>query len=289
MSELARSVLSALGTPWFRVGAVDVSAFLLIGATLVLIVPWFLARLLENAVVRLSKRRRLRNEATVFALARIARYVVLTLGVLLGLNLLGIDFTALAVLGGAVGIGIGLGLQSIFSNFVSGIILLVEQTLKPGDFVELESGVQGRVIEIGMRYTLIRSNSAVDIIVPNAEFTSNRVTSWTHGSPYRRMQVPFSVAYGSDKNLVREAALAAAAAVPDTVTDETRQTSVWFTRFGDSALEFSLMVWIGPDAIFKPGSTLSLYLWALDDALRERGLEVPFPQRDLHLRSSDIQ
>ncbi|MEO7774462.1 MAG: mechanosensitive ion channel domain-containing protein [Steroidobacteraceae bacterium] len=273
-----------LGTVWFSVGKVQVSALLLLGLLLILLLPWFVASGVEKALVRAGRYRPGANQATIYALARILRYGVLALGVLVGLNLLGIDFTALAVLGGAVGIGIGLGLQAIFSNFVSGIILLVEQTLKPGDFVELESGVRGRVIEIGMRYTLIRTNNAVDIIVPNSEFTTNRVTSWTHGSPYRRLEVPFSVAYGSDKALVQEAALAAAAAVSDTVQDEVRQTSVWCTKFGDSALEFSLMVWIGPDAIFKPGATQSKYLWALDDALRERKLEIPFPQRDVHLR-----
>jgi small-conductance mechanosensitive channel len=97
--------------------------------------------------------------------------------------------------------------------------------------------------------------------------------------------VPFTVAYGSDKSLVREAALAAAKAVPLIVTDPQRHTDVWFTKFGDSALEFQLVVWIGPESINRPGSTFSAYLWALDDALRERGIEQPFPQRDIRIRS----
>lgn len=286
--EAARRVDQFLHIPWFHVGRLEISFALLIALALILIVPWYAARLLERAVLSAARRQPSLRHATVYALARLVRYFVLAVGVLVGLNLIGIDLTAFALLGGAVGIGVGLGLQSVFSNFVSGIILLVEQTLQPGDFVELESGVRGAVIEIGMRYTLIRTNSAVDIIVPNSEFTSGRVTSWTHGSHYRRLSIPFGVAYGSDKNLVREAALAAAASVDATVADEWRQTDVWFTAFGDNALEFALMVWIGPGAIKRPGSTTSRYLWALDDALRERGLEVPFPQRDLHLRSADV-
>jgi small-conductance mechanosensitive channel len=277
-----------LNTPWFSLGKLQVSLALILSLTLILIIPWYLARLVERAMLGMGRRRPAFRQATVYALARLVRYFVLAVGVFVGLNLIGIDLTAFALLGGAVGIGIGLGLQSIFSNFVSGIILLVEQTLKPGDFVELESGVRGTVVEIGMRYTLIRTNGSVDIIVPNSEFTSSRVTSWTHGSAYRRLDIPFSVAYGSDKNLVREAGLAAARAVDATIEDETRKTDVWFKAFGDNALEFGLMVWIGPGAIKRPGSTTSRYLWALDDALRERGLEVPFPQRDLHVRSGTL-
>ncbi len=288
LTEAVHRVAVVLQTPWFAVGKVEVSLGLILGLVLILLVPWFVARGVEFAMVSAARRRPSIRQSTVYAMARIVRYLILTIGIFIGLNLVGIDLTALAVFGGAVGIGIGLGLQAIFSNFVSGIILLLEQTLKPGDFVELESGVRGLVIEIGMRYTLIRTNSAVDIIVPNSEFTDGRVTSWTHGSQYRRLNLPFSVAYGSDKNLVREAALAAARAVDATVEDAVRHTDIWFTAFGDSALQFSLMVWIGPGAITRPGSTTSRYLWALDDALRERGIEVPFPQRDLHVRSGRV-
>jgi small-conductance mechanosensitive channel len=286
--EAANRVSMFLHIPWFRVGKLEISLALLIGLVLVLVVPWYAARGVERATVNAGRRQPTIRQATVYAMARILRYFVLTIGVLVGLNLIGIDLSAFALFGGAVGIGIGLGLQGVFSNFVSGIILLAEQTLKPGDFVELESGVRGAVIEIGMRYTLIRTNAALDIIVPNSEFTSGRVTSWTHGSPYRRMNVPFSVAYGSDKNTVREAGIAAAQAVAATVEDDVRQTDVWFTSFGDSALQFALMVWIGPDAIARPGATTSKYLWAIDDALRARGIEIPFPQRDLHVRTGRL-
>lgn len=286
--EAARRADEILHTPWFHVGRLQISFALLIGLALVLLVPWYTARILERVMLSAGRRRPSLRQATVYALARLIRYFVLAIGVLVGLNLIGIDLTAFALLGGAIGIGIGLGLQNVFSNFVSGIILLVEQTLQAGDFVELESGVRGAVIEIGMRYTLIRTNSSVDIIVPNSEFTNGRVTSWTHGSHYRRLSIPFSVAYGSDKNVVREAGIAAASRVEATVVDEFRNTDVWFTAFGDSALKFALMVWIGPGAIKRPGATESQYLWALDDALRERGLEIPFPQRDLHLRSGRV-
>lgn len=288
LQHMVQQIVNILQFPWFHVGHVAVSLSLIIGLVLILMVPWYLARGVEQAMVKAGRRRPLIRQPTVFALARISRYFVLAIGVLLGLNLMGIDLTAFALLGGAIGIGIGLGLQNVFSNFVSGIILLVEQTLKPGDFVQIESGTRGAVIEIGMRYTLIRTNASVDIIVPNSEFTSGRVISWTHGSEYRRMNIPFSVAYGSDKDKVRTAALAAARNVEATVEDAERETDVWFTKFGDSALEFNLVVWVGPNSITRPGATTSKYLWALDDALRAQGLEIPFPQRDLHVRSGTL-
>lgn len=288
LQHLVQRIINVLRFPWFHLGHVTVSLSLIIGLILIVMIPWYLARGVEDAMLKAGRRRASIRQPTVFALARIARYSVLAIGVLLGLNVMGIDLTAFAVLGGAIGIGIGLGLQNIFSNFVSGIILLVEHTLKPGDFVELESGTRGAVIEIGMRYTLIRTNASVDIIVPNSEFTSGRVISWTHGSEYRRMNIPFSVAYGSDKNQVREAALEAAHNVEATVEEDSRQTDVWFTKFGDSALDFSLVVWVGPNSITRPGATTSTYLWALDDALRAHGIEVPFPQRDLHVRSGAL-
>jgi small-conductance mechanosensitive channel len=284
----AQRTADVLQFTWFRLGRVDVSLAFILGLILILLVPWYVARGVERALLSAGRRRPAVRQATLYALARISRYFVLTIGVLFGLNVIGLDLTTFALFGGAVGIGIGLGLQNVFSNFVSGVILLSEQTLKPDDFVELESGIRGAVIEIGMRYTLIRTNSSVDIIVPNSEFTSGRVTSWTHGSPYRRMTIPFSVAYGSDKNQVRAAALAAAHAVETTIEDATRRTDVWFTRFGDSALEFALLVWVGPGAITRPGATTSKYLWALDDALREQGIEIPFPQRDIHIRSGHL-
>jgi small-conductance mechanosensitive channel len=281
----AQRLAEVLQFTWFRVGRVDVSLAFLIGLILILLIPWYAARGIEHALLSAGRRRPGVGQASVYALARIIRYFVLAAGVLFGLNLLGFDLTTFALFGGAIGIGVGLGLQNVFSNFVSGVILLTEQTLKPDDFVELESGIRGTVIEIGMRYTLIRTNSSVDIIVPNSEFTSGRVTSWTHGSLYRRLTIPFSVAYGCDKNKVRAAALSAAQLVDTTVEDAMRRTDVWFTGFGESALEFALLVWIGPDAITRPGSTTSKYLWALDDALRGHGIEIPFPQRDIHIRS----
>ena len=190
------------------------------------------------------------------------------------------------VFAGALGVGLGFGLQAIFNNFVSGLIILFDRTLKVGDFVELASGVHGTVRDIYIRATRITTNDNIDIVVPNSEFVSGRVVNWTLREVSRRLKVPFGVAYGSDKELVKKAALEAAAEVPFTLTQEgDRKPQVWLTGFGDSSLNFALVVWLTAEATKRPGAVTAAYNWALESALARYGIEIPFPQRDLHVRS----
>ena len=170
-------------------------------------------------------------------------------GVLVAAGLMGIPLTQFAVLAGAVGVGLGFGLQAIFSNFVSGLILLFDRSLRVGDFVELESGVRGEVGDIGIRATRIMTNDNIDILVPNAEFVTGRVVNWTLGDNMIRLHVPFSVDYGVDKDLVKKAALEAAEEVPFTLTGrERRKPQVWLVEFAESGLNFELVVWLTAEA-----------------------------------------
>jgi len=211
------------------------------------------------------------------------------MGVLVGLNYLGFELSSFAFLGGAMGLGLGFGLQNILSNFVAGIIILFERTLKVGDIVELQSGVTGKVTEINLRYTRVSTSDSIDILVPNSEFISGRVVNWTFSDPIRRIHIPFSAAYGTDKELVREAGIAAAMRVPTTIMDdEERKPDVWLIRMGDNALEFELVVWINQDAVKSPGTTQINYMWELETELRKRGIEIPFPQRDLYIKNSRL-
>ena len=284
-----RDVGNAMSDAAIEIGSTRLSLAGVAAVLVVVIGSWWLARWLEHSIQRVLNTRSGFDSSAGYAVGRLLRYSVWVFGSVVGLQLVGLNLSNLALVGGALGVGIGFGLQNLVSNFVSGIVLLVERTVKVGDFVDLQSGVRGTVREIGVRYTRITTNSAVDVIVPNSEFTGSRVINWTLDNQYRRLNIPFGVAYGSDKELVREAALAAAKAVSSTVEDAYRRTSVWFTKFGDSSLDFELVVWVGPDAVGRPGATQSKYLWALDDALRERGIEIPFPQRDLHVRSGTLR
>jgi small-conductance mechanosensitive channel len=191
------------------------------------------------------------------------------------------------VFAGAIGVGLGFGLQAIFNNFVSGLILLFDRSIKVGDFVELESGVHGVVRDIKIRATRIMTNDNLNILVPNSEFVSGRVVNWTLLETTRRLHVPFGVAYGTDKELVKRAALEAAHEVPFTLAqDGARGPQVWLVGFGESSLDFELVVWINADATKRPSAVKAAYYWALHTALVKHGVELPFPQRDLNLRSA---
>ncbi|MBK6597891.1 MAG: mechanosensitive ion channel [Proteobacteria bacterium] len=225
-----------------------------------------------------------------YAFGRISKYVVLVLGAMIGLDMMGLDVSKLALVGGAIGVGVGFGLQNIVSNFVSGIILLTERSLKIGDFVDLQSGVRGKVVEIAMRYTRVSTNDLVDILVPNSEFVNGRVTNWTFDDFNRRIRVSFGVAYGTDKEQVKAAGIAAAKKIEGIIVDDPRRApDVWLVGFGDSALNFELVVWVSRKLVTSPGRTEARILWAIDDELRAANIEIPFPQRDLHVRSGELR
>jgi small-conductance mechanosensitive channel len=283
------SIYAWLNMPWLTLGKTPVTAVSIAGLAAILIFVWWFSSIVESALRRVALHGRSREvSSTVYAFTRLVRYVVWIVGTLVGLTYLGFDLKSLAFLGGAIGVGIGFGLQNIFSNFISGIIILVEKTLKIGDFVDLQSGVRGTVTEISMRYTRITTNDSVDILVPNSEFINQRVTNWTFGERNRRIRVPFGVAYGSDKQQVREAGLAAAKSLKGVIIDDRHPVDIRLVNLGESSLEFELLVWVGPEIIGRPGGTHGKLLWALEDELTRRGIELPFPQREIRIRSGSV-
>lgn len=276
-------------TPWITLGETEITLARVAGLLFILAFVWWFSSVLERTLRRVALHgRSAETSSTVYAFTRLVRYVVWIVGTLIGLNYLGFNLASLAILGGAIGVGIGFGLQNIFSNFISGIIILVEKTLKIGDFVDLQSGVRGTVTEIGMRYTRVTTNDAVDVLVPNSEFINGRVTNWTFNDRNRRIHVPFGVAYGSDKNLVKEAGLAAAQAIDGLIIDERHPADVRLVKFGESSLDFELVVWVGPAAIGRPGGTHAKLMWAIESELTQRKIEIPNAQRDIHVRSGSL-
>lgn len=258
----------------------------LIAAIVVLIGTWGLSALIRRAIKRYGDKHPNASQSSLYTVSRVVQYVLLAIGLLLALSLAGVPMGKFTVIAGALGVGLGFGLQAIFSNFISGLILLFDKSLKVGDFVELESGVHGEVRDIKIRATTVVTNDNIDILVPNSEFVTGRVVSWTHREVSRRLRVPFGVAYGTDKETVKTAALEAALEVPFTLEqDGPRRPQVWLTEFGDSSLNFELVVWLTADATKRPAAVKAAYNWALHSALAKYELEIPFPQRDLHIRS----
>jgi small-conductance mechanosensitive channel len=269
----------------FRVGDTPVTSLGLLRVVLILTIAWWVSYWLRRVLKRLGERREGANQPAYYTVGRLSHYILILLGFLVGLSSIGVDFTNFALVAGAIAIGIGFGLQSIVNNFVSGLILLFERTLKIGDFVELSSGIAGEVREINVRSTVINTNDNIDIVVPNSEFMSGKVINWTLEEGYCRIHLPFKVAYGTDKELVRQAGLEAAEKLPHTLYGVPgKNPGVWLVDFGDSGLNFELVVWVTPRAVKRPGAVRAAYMWEIETALRKHGIEIPIPQRDLRLR-----
>jgi small-conductance mechanosensitive channel len=281
------SHLWAVGTdPLFEVNGTPVTIVGLIRIAFIIALAWFVSLGIRRGLRKIAKHRSLESRSAFYSIGRVAHYIILALGLIVGLSSVGIDFTKFALLASALGVGIGFGLQAMASNLVAGLIILFEKSLKVGDFVELNSGVTGEVKEINMRATLITTNDNVDILVPNSEFVAKDVTNWTLREAFRRIHIAFGVAYGSDKELVKKAALEAAENVKWTLKNvRGREPQVWLVNFGDSSLDFELVVWLVPEAVKRPAAVQAAYLWEIETKLGLCGIEIPFPQRDLHLKT----
>lgn len=278
--------------PLFTIGETPVTTAGLFQVLLIISLTSFVSMLFRQAMQRLTKRsakysKRHGGTAAFYTIGRVVHYLIISLGIFIALTTIGLDFTNLALVAGALSVGIGFGLQSIVNNFVSGLILLFEGTIKIGDFVELESGLMGVVREINVRSTQIKNiTDNIDVIVPNSVLVTNRVINWTLQENNRRIHVPFHVAYGTDKEKVRQAVLEAAARVSHTYKPPDMDAAhCWLVKFGESSLDFELVVWIDKEALLRPSMIHALYLWEIETSLKEHNIEIPFPQRDLHIRS----
>lgn len=220
-----------------------------------------------------------------YAIAQIVSNVVLIVGIFIVLDNAGIHLGALAVFAGAVGVGVGFGLQNIASNFISGLVILAERPITIGDRVEV-AGIIGQVQHIRARSTVIVTNDNITMIVPNSKFIDSPVTNWTYGDPRVRFRIPIGVAYGSDIEKVRTALIEAGKENPHTLKDP--EPSVFLEKFGQNSIEFELVVW-SSEMSYRPRRYRSDLNFAIEKKLREAGIEIPNPQRDLHIRSGVLQ
>lgn len=270
----------------FSIGDAPVTGRDIVRVLLIMVAAMLLSRGIRHAIRRVGDGESSGTQASLYTVGRLTHYVIIIFAVFIALSSVGIEFGNLALVAGALSVGIGFGLQSIVNNFVSGLIILFEHSLRVGDYIELDTGLTGTVKSINVRSTLINTNDNIDIVVPNSEFVTARLQNWTLGERILRVRIPFGVAYGSNKELVKQAALEAAAEVPYTLTHmKGREPDAWLTEFGDNSLNFLLLVWVNRQGARRPTRTRSAYLWALETKLGEYGIEIPFPQRDLHLRS----
>ncbi|MEB3356198.1 MAG: mechanosensitive ion channel domain-containing protein [Synechococcales bacterium] len=276
-------IYNLLNARIFDLGSGNYSALELLLFLALAIALWFLV----SVVVRLFRlyvlsragvERRVQDILSV-----LLQYALAFLGVIILLQIWGIDVSSLAILASVLGVGLGFGVQNITNNFISGFIITLERPVQVGDFINVGELV-GTVERIGARSTEIRTLDQVAIIVPNSRFLENEVINWSHGDPVSRLHLPVGVAYGSNIEQVKRALLEAVKRHPEVLLQP--RPEVWFQGFGDSALNFEVLVWTGePRKQFRVKSDL---YYEIEASLRRYDINVPFPQRDVHLRSPNL-
>ncbi len=266
----------------FEVGGLRVSLMSLLVGLLLMLVIWLAERLLRRALRDRMLPRLGLNRGVATAVSTLIGYTMLLVGTLIVLPVMlpGFNLGTLSIILGAVSFGVGFGLRNIADNFVSGLILLMERPIKVGDRIEV-GGLQGQVIAIRARSTTVRTNNNIDIIVPNAEFVSTRVTNLSHSDNRVRFKLPVGVHYNSDVHRVEAALLAAAAASPDVLPHPEPQ--VCFMGFGDSSLDFELRIW-SETLIERPNKLRSQVNFKIWEQFKKDGIEIPYPQRDLYIK-----
>lgn len=246
-----------------------------------LIIFTFVSRVIRDTLQnRVLPRTRLDTGARA-SFVNIVIYAFWILAIYTGINILGINLSSLAFMAGALGIGIGFGLQNIVNNFVSGIILLFDPSIQVGDMVQVGDD-WGTVSRINIRTTIVQTFDNASLIIPNSEMLSNKVTNWSFQDPKVRRQVDVGVAYGSDVQLVRELLLRIAQEMPEVMDDPAPQVD--FRDFGDSALIFRIRFWVSSPDYWLTAPTECRF--RIDEEFKKHGIEIAFPQRDIHIRSA---
>ncbi len=237
---------------------------------------WVVYKLLAKSKIDLGVR---------VAVGTIFRYIVLVVGFIIIFQTVGIDLSALTILAGALGVGIGFGLQNITNNFVSGIIILFERPIKVGDRIEV-GDVYGDVVNISMRSTTIVTNDNIAIIVPNSDFISSTVINWSYTDKNVRFNILVGVSYHDDPQRVKKILLDIADNNEGVLKNP--KPEVLFDEFGDSSLIFNLRVWTR-DYITRPKVLKSQLYFEIFEKFREHKIEIPFPQRDLHIKNEQLK
>lgn len=214
-------------------------------------------------------------------ISTLMHYSIILVGVLIAIGAAGIDLSKVAILAGALGVGIGIGLQDVVNNFTSGLILMFEQHLKHGDIVQTDTAVTGKVISIGLRSSIVRTFDGAEVIVPNSKLVSAQVINWTRSDQSRRIVIPIGAAYGSHPERVCQLLRDIASNDPDVMQDPA--PSAYFLRFGPSSLDFELRAWVANSELLL--DVTNRLCTGIINGFAENGIEIPFPQQDIHLRS----
>lgn len=281
--EQIKFVWGLLSTPLFELGNSSISVASLFVVLLILTVFYIISKIIERGVHNLLKNKSI-DQGVKGSIERFSRYLVVMIGAFVSLDTIGISLTSIAALGAVLMVGIGFGLQNIAQNFISGIIILLERPIKKNDIVYV-GGVSGRVRDIRVRSTVIETRDDVAIIVPNSQFIAEQVVNDSFSGHQIRRTLKVGVAYGSDIEKVTQI-LTKIASGHEHVLKEPGP-KVLFMDFGSSSLDFELRFWVSE--LWTTDVILSDLRYAIDREFRSGGVEIPFPQRDLHIKTSEPQ
>ncbi len=283
-NDFINAVKKVLDVP-IHVGSIEVTLWSVLYFLILIFLLFYVTSKLRKWVVYSLLSKSKIDIGVRIAVGTIIRYIVLVIGIIIFLQSAGINLSAVTVLAGALGVGIGFGLQNITNNFVSGIIILFERPIKVGDRIEL-GDVSGDVVTISMRSTTIVTNDNISIIVPNSDFISSKVINWSHTDRNIRFNFPIGVSYNEDPQNVKKLLLEVVAE-NEAILKEPK-ADVLFKGFGDSSLDFTLRVWTR-EYINRPNVLRSQIYYAVFEKFKEHGIEIPFPQRDLHIKNTEFK
>lgn len=280
------AVISYLSGLDMELGNIHISAYDLLRVSIVGLLLFWLGRVTNSAGQRMIRSREELDLGTREVFAKLLQVGIFFIVFILLLQVMGINLTTLAVFGGALGVGLGFGLQSIASNFISGIILLLDRSLTVGDYVELEDGHAGTIRELNMRSTTIETYDGKDVMVPNERFITSQFINWTHKNKKQRYDLEFSVAYHTDLNalfkLVRDVVASHPQVLSGPEVPPEEQPDAEIKGFGESGIDILVEFWMEAidDGRYRVRADLLLMIW---NTLREHQIEIPFPQREVRI------
>lgn len=279
LSEFGSAFWVFLNFPLIKIGTASITLWTILLNVLLVILFVLVSSRVKNWILNTLSKRRGINISNWRAVVTLSYYAILLIGLIGILQTTGLDLSLFTVLTGAIGIGVGFGMQSIFSNFISGIIILLEKPLKLGDRIEVGE-VSGNVHSISVRATTIITNDNVSIIIPNSDFITKQVTNWSHSGSSVRISISVAVSYDSDPEIVEKLLLRVADNEPGVLKNPVPK--VRLEEFGESGLKFSLLVWTS-EYNDRKGALRSLLNFSVLKEFKAQRIQIPFPQRDIHI------
>lgn len=279
--RLLDPTIALLDSASLAIGDIRISLYLVIKATgLIIVLLWLASTLSRTVQERVSRSTKLTPSVQTLIIQAV-RLALMLIAVVVGMNSIGVDLTAFAVFSGAIGVGLGFGLQKIVSNFISGVIILMDRSIKPGDVVEVGE-TYGWITSLGARFASVKTRDGTEHLIPNEEFIINRVVNWTHSDSAVRRKLPIGVSYDADIELALKLVAEAVAEVPRALKEP--KPNVLVRSFGDSSVDLEARFWIQDpqNGVSNIARDILRVVWR---KFHENGIEIPYPQRDLHIRS----